>query len=140
MIRPAISPRNGDRRFSKASHTRFRIAKLLAIGVTSCFATMLQAGDSAIAFDKPHLRSETVAAVEAREAMWGAPRVHYEVLSRPAGKREEPKPRTWAPEVVRPVRPYAYGWFGAADGKSSDRKAWHRQFGHQHSYVNYSQR
>lgn len=78
-----------------------------------------------------------------RDAMWGTSSipdsstpgtpVHYEVLSRPASKREPSKPRTWAPEVIRPVKPYAYGWFGPPDTRS-----WYRQFGHQHSYVNYS--
>lgn len=84
-----------------------------------------------------------------RDGLWGTSSVHYDVLSRPAGKRESPKPRTWAPEVIRPVTPYAYGYFGPSGSNShrgasairnSSGKSWYRQFGHQHSYVNYSLR
>ncbi|XZE34850.1 hypothetical protein SH501x_000324 [Pirellulaceae bacterium SH501] len=71
----------------------------------------------------------------ARDAMWGASKLHYEVLSRPATKHNEAKPRTSAPQVVRPVKPYAYGWFGATPSKH-----WYRQFGHQDSYTQYSLR
>lgn len=69
------------------------------------------------------------------EAMWGTSPLHYEVLRRPANKLGDPKPRTNAPQVVRPVQPYAYGWFGATPNKH-----WYRQFGHQSSYTQYSLR
>ncbi len=39
-----------------------------------------------------------------RESMWGTSQLHYEVLSRPASKHGDIKPRTSAPQVVRPVK------------------------------------
>ncbi len=70
-----------------------------------------------------------------RDGMWGTSNIHYETLSRPPVRKGTAQPRTWAPEVVRPVAPYSYGWFG-----SSPSKTWYRQFGHQGAYTNYSLR
>lgn len=81
------------------------------------------------------LSSPNIADEPMRESMWGTSQLHYEVLSRPASKHGDIKPRTSAPQVVRPVKPYAYGWFGATPSKH-----WYRQFGHQNSYTQFSLR
>ncbi|XZE44487.1 hypothetical protein SH467x_004096 [Pirellulaceae bacterium SH467] len=70
-----------------------------------------------------------------RDAMWGTATLRYEVLSRPSSHHDEAKPRTEAPQTIRPVKPYAYGWFGPTTNRH-----WYRQFGHQSSYTQYSLR
>jgi len=74
------------------------------------------------------------------DSMWGyrAP-MAYQILPRPTSHFSKGQPHsTVAPAnsiESKPTQPYAYGWFGT---KYSPQ--WHRQFGHQSAYTQWTLR
>jgi len=72
------------------------------------------------------------------DAMWGyrTPATYF-ILPRPASHRHKNQPNTYQtpvnPVESKPIEPYAYGWFGT---KYSPQ--WHRQFGHQKDYTQWT--
>jgi hypothetical protein len=75
-----------------------------------------------------------------QDAMWGRPSpLQYTILPRPATKHNRQDPNTYkAPPTQitsKPSEPYAYGWFGGTPSPH-----WHRQFGHQNAYTQWTLR